>query len=317
MPEPKRKFSYEKTLLISIIISLLVHLFLFLIYAFPIYHIFPQLDFLRPEIPVQKPKPEQQIEFELVDTPDDADPLTEQKNTRFVSDKSAQARDLYAQNDMPLGDAYTDGNFDVNEYLLNQLDNPTPAVQPSPASPQKEAPEKPVEKPETKEEKLPEKKNSWLKHKFRSPQDEFKQAAFLSQFQSASDRRPIRKNNPLRKQTKTSVKNLGGFSLNTYAWNWAPYLQNMKEKIDRHLFPPQAFTRMGLINGESLIRFKVYPDGRVDSIEVLDYEGHRSLMETSLNSIKGADPFLPLPKDFPRDKEYLEITAHFQFFIDK
>ena len=86
---------------------------------------------------------------------------------------------------------------------------------------------------------------------------------------------------------------------------------------ERNLFPPQAFTRLGIISGESMIRFKVYPDGHAGDIEVLSYDGHRSLMETSVNAIKGAEPFRSLPTDFPKYEKFLEVTAHFQYFVSR
>jgi len=193
------------------------------------------------------------------------------------------ARDANTEADKPVGDAFADGNFDVSEYTVGQLDEPAlgnPAVESAPA-------------------------------------DNPNQEAFLQQFERTQDRRPLRKNNPLRRQTETSARNIGGFSLDTYAWSWAPYLQQMRDKVQRNLFPPAAFTRLGIINGESLIRFKVFPDGHVEDIEVLSYEGHRSLMETSVNAIKGAEPFQPLPGDFPKNKEFLGVTAHFQYFISR
>ena len=316
-PERKCEFTYRKKLVITILISLLVHLVFILFYAFPYIVIFPQWLQQQPEEPPAV-EPEKEVVFELVDTPDDADQTDSPKDTRFVSDKSAMARDANTEADKPVGDAFADGNFDVSEYTVGQLDEPAlgnPAVESAPA-------EKPPTEAEAEEqiepqEKEPATESSWSRMHFYALPDNPNQEAFLQQFERTQDRRPLRKNNPLRRQTETSARNIGGFSLDTYAWSWAPYLQQMRDKVQRNLFPPAAFTRLGIINGESLIRFKVFPDGHVEDIEVLSYEGHRSLMETSVNAIKGAEPFQPLPGDFPKNKEFLGVTAHFQYFISR
>lgn len=318
----KRKLTFEQRLIIAVVISLLLHLLFLLLYAFPFYILFPNLDFFKPDPkPVQEEKDEkdERLVFELVETPDDADQTTKPKDTKFVSDKNAVARDMYAAKDKPQGDPFAPGDFDVNNYLLNQLENQLERPQQPPPVPPDENPQKQDEQQKEQENTEDDTKNeSDLKIKqrrFVSAKEDFRRAAFLSQFEAASDKRPVRRDQAQRKQEETNSNNLGGFTLNTYAWEWAPYLQEMKDKIDRNLFPPQAFTKMGVIDGESLIRFKVYPDGHVEDIEILNYEGHRSLMETSVNSIKGAEPFLPLPTDFPRDKGFLQVTAHFQYFI--
>jgi len=308
-PKQKKKLTFNQRLLLAIVISILVHILFLISFAFPWIIIFPQLQ-LADRQPEPKREIEKTFEFELVETPDDADIQPKPKETRFVSDKSANARDNN-QNNLPEGDAFADGQFDVSEYLEGEAPKnvEAPPLQP----PIEEKTEELVEDADDKPPEPAYQKND----QFASTQQDPRRRNFLNLFKQQNDRRPLRKRSPLRRQNQTSTRNFGGFSLNTYAWNWAPYLQAMKDKIDRHLFPPAAFSRMGLISGDSLIRFKVYPDGHVEMIEVVETKGHRSLMETSLNSIKGAEPFRPLPADFPRDKEYLEVTAHFQYFISR
>ena len=121
----------------------------------------------------------------------------------------------------------------------------------------------------------------------------------------------------LHRQEEFSADNLGGFTFNTYAWKWAPYMQYMKQKVNSNLFPPPAFYRMGLISGETIVRFRVMRDGKIENIEVLKYTGHRSLMETSVNALKGSDPLKPLPSDFPKSLDFLEVTARFEYIISK
>jgi TonB family protein len=105
----------------------------------------------------------------------------------------------------------------------------------------------------------------------------------------------------------------GALSFNTYKWDFAPYMLAMKRAIESHLFPPYAFTHMGLVSGNNVIRFTVMPDGRLKSLELLNSNAHVSLDRTSIRAIEASVPFMPLPRDFPED--YLEVTARFSYVV--
>jgi outer membrane biosynthesis protein TonB len=107
--------------------------------------------------------------------------------------------------------------------------------------------------------------------------------------------------------------NMGGLTLSTYAWDFAPYLQYLKRTIGRNIFPPPAFNRLGMIDGETLLQFTIHPDGTMTGLEVLEYDGHMSLMETSKSAITLSADFRPLPKDFP--EPVLVITGKFVFTV--
>ncbi len=114
---------------------------------------------------------------------------------------------------------------------------------------------------------------------------------------------------------ESRAPDMGGLSFNTYDWNFAPYMLDLKRKVERNIFPPPAFTRMGLISGESTIKFRIYPDGTMKALELIEYEGHKTLMETSYSAIKVSAPFNKLPADFP--EQFLEVTAKFTYSNSK
>jgi len=105
----------------------------------------------------------------------------------------------------------------------------------------------------------------------------------------------------------------GALSFNTYDWDFAPYMLAMKRAIESHLFPPYAFTHMGMVSGTNIVRFTVMPSGRIRGLEILGSDAHFSLDRTSVRAIESSVPFMPLPRDFP--EEYLEVTAHFSYVI--
>ncbi len=106
---------------------------------------------------------------------------------------------------------------------------------------------------------------------------------------------------------------IGGISLNTTEWDFAPYLLDLKRRIKQKWIPPMAFTTLGAIHGYTWVKFRIYPDGHMEGLDVVETEGHDSLQRSSVNAVKGAAPFRPLPKDFPED--YLEITFGFYYLL--
>ncbi|MDZ7374501.1 MAG: energy transducer TonB [candidate division KSB1 bacterium] len=114
-------------------------------------------------------------------------------------------------------------------------------------------------------------------------------------------------------QQESRSRFLGDFSLNTYAWDYAPYLLYMKRRLEENLYPPPAFTLMGIISGNVILRFKVMPDGTVEDLAVEEYDCHPSLVECSLLAVKNSSPFRPLPRDFP--EPYLELRWKFMYIV--
>lgn len=123
--------------------------------------------------------------------------------------------------------------------------------------------------------------------------------------------------NPSYNNKVTVARDFGDFSFSTLAWDYAPYLYELRENVRRHWFPPPAF-RMGIVSGRVIVNFKIMPDGQLRDFKVLSYraerdEAYSSLVRSSEFAIKGATPFKPLPTNFP--DPFLEITATFFYRI--
>ncbi|MDE2701003.1 MAG: hypothetical protein OXI23_19200 [Gemmatimonadota bacterium] len=112
--------------------------------------------------------------------------------------------------------------------------------------------------------------------------------------------------------SKTRALERGGLQLSTYAWNFAPYMKYLKRHIDRHIYPPRAF-ELGMIDGMTRVKFRIWRDGRLEGPELIDYKGHDLLRDTSLKAVELSAPFRALPPDFP--DEYLDITGTFEYLI--
>ena len=108
-------------------------------------------------------------------------------------------------------------------------------------------------------------------------------------------------------QKKFSVEEVGAISLSTYRWEWAPYINAMKNKLSRVWYAPSAYYELGLIHGYTIIMYTIDRSGNLVKMEVLKHEGHSSLEKSSSDAIQALFPFQPLPDDFP--DETLTITA--------
>ncbi|HEU4463730.1 MAG TPA: hypothetical protein VFS53_01670 [Gemmatimonadota bacterium] len=113
-------------------------------------------------------------------------------------------------------------------------------------------------------------------------------------------------------QRLTRAEAGSAFSLNTTAWEWAPYMQRLKARIEQHISPPAAFY-YGTAAWISRVRFRIGPDGRLLEFRLLDHRGVENLQYVALDAITGAADYEPLPPGFP--EPYLEITGNFYFNV--
>ena len=248
---------------------------------------------------IDKKIEEKRLKFELVETPEDARSETPPDNAQLLSDKNTIARDQYQQKNKPIGDPYSDGDLDVKNL----------PVVPFELAPLTEQGNRQKNEPLKESEQTEASLNKFEYQKFSRKQLLKSNPSYPNFEQQRSPERPLNDNK------KFTAEELGGFSFNTYEWEFAPYMLEMKRKVERNVFPPPAFTYMGLISGETLLRFKVMPNGEVKDLVVLKYTGHESLKETSVKAILNSSPFKPLPADFPED--YLEVTASFTYYVKR
>ncbi len=113
--------------------------------------------------------------------------------------------------------------------------------------------------------------------------------------------------NQMMEQKRFSVEDIGAITLSTYQWEWAPYINAMKNKLERVWYAPTAYYKLGLIHGYTIIRYTIDRSGNIIDMEVLHHQGHNSLEVSSVSAVKALFPFLPLPENFP--EETLTITV--------
>lgn len=104
-----------------------------------------------------------------------------------------------------------------------------------------------------------------------------------------------------------NVALFGDITLNTVAWAYAPWLQRFRRDFVRNWSAPYAYYPLGLIHGYSLVELEISPDGKLLRLDLLEEEGHESLAESSIASMRATAPFASLPKDFPEPTLILRV----------
>lgn len=289
-----------------IVLSILLHILLLVFWGsfitMDLFRAFPAAPIVLKNEPLVfdlAPPAQPGLPQEVIATPADAKTTDKPQKADFLSDKNALARNQEPAPGLPLGDdPYARGYFASHD------------LPPQPASPEKDAAAVQAEKKQMEAEKsLAEASEDLLS-------DETAESS-RPRDTAAADIRKTPFQLPIpgvrHDHSDSQVPDSGGLSFNTYNWDFAPYMLELKERISRNIFPPLAFSQLGMIDGDTLLRFKIYPNGELHDLELLGYQGHRSLMETSTAAIKVSAPFRKLPGNFP--EPYLEVTAKFSFFI--
>jgi hypothetical protein len=238
---------------------------------------------------------------EVVETPDDARLNEPPENAELASDKNAFARNSESNSHLPLDDPFSKGDLEFRELPTNPMPRGEAGdlgqEEPNPSQ-QKEA------QPNRKEDS-----ESYVSQEFEKFTREYLTKQKTVANPGAQENIPKARYDH---QDSRALEN-GDISFNTYNWNFAPYMLALKKRVERNIFPPPAFTYMGIISGETLLRFKIYPNGELRDLTLITYDGHETLMQTSLRAIEISAPFAVLPSDFP--EEYLEVTAKFHYSI--
>ncbi len=103
----------------------------------------------------------------------------------------------------------------------------------------------------------------------------------------------------------------GDLSFNTVDFEFAPYLLELKRRIEAHWWPPIASYGSGY-KGASVIRFGVSQSGELDLLEVVTGADHESLDIAASNAVRYGAPFPPLPDDFPENRWVITCTFHYR-----
>ena len=120
-------------------------------------------------------------------------------------------------------------------------------------------------------------------------------------------------NQQARGKVQAGVAFNGDYSLNTYEWEYAPWMTRFQNELYRHWMAPYAY-RLGVISGLTVIKLVIRKDGRVQSMEVIETDGHDSLHDASEAALKAFAPYWPLPDTFPEENLVITLALHYPAF---
>ncbi|MCA9733846.1 MAG: hypothetical protein H6696_07510 [Deferribacteres bacterium] len=242
---------------------------------------------------------------ELAETPESARLKDAPDNAPYASDKNARAQNENAPDDLPVDNPFSKGYADAAqiENLLGVQENSQ--IQP-------EVFDKTL--PEQAEASKVNETGSKISY-VKQSSETFSRDMLVHNAKNTVTRQPGNSTvqHSAMDNSLSRALDSGALSFNTYDWDFAPYMLKLKRVIEEHIFPPAAFSRMGIISGRSQIKFRIERDGKLTKVDVLGYDGHISLMETSKQAIEVSIPFDKLPDNFP--EKYLEVTATFNYKV--
>lgn len=239
---------------------------------------------------------------ELVESPEDARVQDPPRDAKFLSDKNAQSQDQQQMTQLPEDQAYSEGLSEFNTY------------QGGPSRPAQQAPSDQQDS-ESREQNAARDGTPVYE---KSPMQMGKQPFSKELLQQTSPQRaqpgPEGYTDDMNRDNRESdARALGGVSLSTYDWEYAPYLLYMKRRLKDRLYLPQTFVRDGAITGDVTIQFRLMRDGKVKHLKLLGNLGHSAFIAPTLNTVQASDPFKPLPTSFP--DPYLDLTWTFVYRI--
>ncbi|MBN1825800.1 MAG: TonB family protein [Candidatus Eisenbacteria bacterium] len=261
--------------------ALLVSLVLHLLAPILVSHLGKATGWLKAE---ELPAPERRepIVFEFVE-PSPGPEAEVAPESDLVSTKSTEARSPDApgseRNDLPVS---------RGESPIKESRPAASAEEPQEAAP---APEKPQEEGESPA--------AAARPSIRSPST-IRSNVSRSIEESRSDNREGRRAIP------------GDLSFNTIDFEFAPYLLELKRRIEAHWFPPVAF-RGGLpYRGDTVVRFAVDREGNLTLLERVSGADHESLDTAALSAVRFGAPFPPLPENFPEERWVITCTFYYR-----
>lgn len=269
----------QKILIIAFILSLLLHIGLFL--AIKYFDWFAPKHKLKKEQPTEveivfpENKPQPNMPREVVQNMNETEEIPDRAD--YLSDKNSRAR-----NPEVTQQRSSNPNSKGNVPLSN------------------------LSKAPSRRSYTPTQKSSFSKNALRGSSTK----TFTEQYQeekSGQTSMESEGSNQMLNNKDFSVEEVGAMTLSTYRWAWAPYINRMKNKLYRVWYPPTAYYNLGLIHGYTVIRYTIDKQGKLVDFAVLDHNGHESLELSSTKAIEALFPFIPLPDDFP--DETLTITA--------
>lgn len=234
--------------------------------------------------------------------PDRADEAPEDADLLSNVDSRAQDQVEGGDDDTP----QMDGDSEIPQVAMNPSDG---ALEPPSPEPSPELVEDPDPIDEPREEAQPPSEAIAERAAPLSPEEESPVVKRRSPEPQAELLRPPPGSDIYQSEAENPEGNAGPYgdiSLNTWAWDYAPWLQRFKRDFINLWHAPYAYY-MGMIHGWTLVEVEIARNGEMRVLNLLGEEGHSSLTAASLAAFRAVAPFRPLPEHFPEETLILKI----------
>lgn len=107
----------------------------------------------------------------------------------------------------------------------------------------------------------------------------------------------------------------GDVSLNTTAWDFAPWIQRFGRRLmSAWIAPPAYYFGVLKEGGWTVVELEIAPSGQVLRMDVLEEQGHPSLIRAATSALRTISPMEKLPADFPEKTLILRVRMVYPKF---
>ena len=260
--------------------------------------------------PLPAPKQEDKLMLEFVEVPESALDTEIIEETNVISDKTTEAKDL-TEDALEDNKAKSKREDDLKQMPKEEFKD------------FKEAPEKPKKQaePETKPEPeaipveeaiAPEQKQKEVKKEEETPSE----PQMALQQQKKFEYEIV--NLPEVSESIYSTGQKGQLTFQTKAHKIGHYFKDIKKKIEKYWLSYLVFKYKNRSPqmSETMVSFKILPNGEVTEVEVLEHEGDTLFKDFCMASVTNTAPFPPLPDDLweeVQDEGGLNIVFTFSY----
>jgi TonB family protein len=257
----------------------------------------------------------------FLDLPPDALKKVKPKPSNIISDK-----DRIAESRHPTIDRKTLQELEAMRHAGPPVPAPAPAPTEQPAAPAPPQPQVAQQKPPTPPaQPLPQNNQAHLEAPPMAPQPNFRSGAanpnqqLQQAMRQAMQGRSGQYGGDMGQGAPSQHQGMQGavdILSDTMGVDFGPYIQRVIWDTKRAWYPIIPDEARSPINkqGKVLIRFRIMPDGSVESMTLESPSGDVALDRSAWAGITGASPFPPLPKAFKGP--FLELRFYFLYNID-
>ncbi len=118
------------------------------------------------------------------------------------------------------------------------------------------------------------------------------------------------------KNVQSEVEELGDPSFATQKDELVPYLKELRQKIFEEWFSIVSLRAGVMPDSQVAVEFKLIPDGNIEEMNLLSYQGSKIFPDLCMAAIQQAAPFGRVPIEFPDYMKKKQLVIKFRFYYN-